>query len=210
MSKLTIDSQMARWLFAAGLVLGLWPWGEAFWVNVVQFSPDGYTPAVSAHRWLELLQGFTQPLLVALAVFLAFFRSNSRFLIAAPYLFLGGVLADYLAVFSDIFYQFQYSGIWHFDFYLEMSFSDAFLGHTMYGPLKIMSILAVAIGTVFATRQYLRLKKSKRSALSTSGQQTTTVAAPVTYTVKPVGFDTETGRPILRYDEETGKPIYLD
>jgi hypothetical protein len=35
-------------------------------------------------------------------------------------------------------------------------------------------------------------------------------AAPVSYTVKPVGFDTETGRPILRYDEETGKPIYLD
>ena len=34
--------------------------------------------------------------------------------------------------------------------------------------------------------------------------------SPFTCTVEPVGFDTETGRPILRYDEETGKPIYLD
>ena len=69
------------------------------------------------------------------------------------------------------------------------------------GPQSMLSLL----GTVIAIAALVVALAS-----GAKGKATGFAAAELVDPIQPIGFDTQTGRPILRYDSRTGKPIYAD
>ena len=64
-----------------------------------------------------------------------------------------------------------------------------------------LALVSIILGAIAENSSKLASSKTASAPQSQAGES---------IEIKPVGYDTQTGRPILRYDSRTGKPIYAD
>lgn len=95
------------------------------------------------------------------------------------------------------------------------AFTSMFSWGVAYGLGNLGNFLAVVAGVIALTSKRPNTAIQVNADDSASAQdpefeeQAPASESPIP-AVKPVAYDTQTGRPILRYDTRTGKPIYAD
>ncbi len=150
----------SQWLLLAAVVLGLLPWGEQFWTRVVQYTP-GAIWSVAVKNALDLIQSFTQPLvlILGLAIWIVA-RRPAPIVVAASLYVLGLILRSIGTGAIDVFYYASYAE-WRWDF-LAGHFDSAFLGNTSaYGPLKFLVFLLVLASMVASVLEIQRNRRTK-------------------------------------------------
>jgi hypothetical protein len=190
---------VSSWVTLAAFVVAIWPFYEhlrqvlspisefaSMWSGAFNFSSGLSTSQLSFTDYMLL--PFAEPLVLLAAVILAFTTSN-KILRAVP----------------GLLYAFGFLVFWILNFtYLlanPNSAVDVWQWTVGVGPQSfayVASILLALAGSIIALVE----KSPAKKAGPTSGGPGFTAPA-----ANPIGFDTQTGRPIYGYDVNTGEPI---